>query len=167
MEESDRRLVIEAKAGDRTAFRSLVDRYRGRVYALGRSIANDHEKALELTRHTFVCAHRALRELDEPAQFPSWLTKMAYKVAGELGQHELRQRGGPTLVGDPQGAPTIEVLLAALPEQTRAVLDLRFREGLGYRDIAETLGVPQDEVARSMAHGMDQLRSRLRAGAGA
>ncbi len=187
MEEEDRRLVLDARVGMREAFAKLVDRYRGRVYALAISIMNDHASALELTRDTFVRAHKELPRLQDPDRFPGWLSQLTYRVGRERRHERLEdsetelanERSGgfkldklessgsgatiatPFATGEAELA-LLEALVAALPERVRVALDLRFREGLGYDEIAETLEVPRAQVPALLARGTRKLRAKLK-----
>jgi RNA polymerase sigma-70 factor (ECF subfamily) len=48
-----------------------------------------------------------------------------------------------------------------LPERERTILKLRFHDGLGFREIAEVLGVPQGSVAGWYARALAALREEL------
>jgi RNA polymerase sigma-B factor len=55
--------------------------------------------------------------------------------------------------------------LARLPEDERAVLLLRFLDGLTQDAVADLLGVSQAHVSRLQARALERLRRRLRAAA--
>jgi RNA polymerase sigma-70 factor (ECF subfamily) len=171
----DRKLVQEAQGGVRAAFGSLVDRYRGRVYALAISIMGDHESALRLTKETFIRAHRELKRLEKPERFPAWIARLAYQVGREL-RHDRLEDSESELANDRSEGATIatpfdkgeaerallEALLSALPERVRVALDLRFREGLTYAEIAETLDLKPTDVRALLERGTRKLRTKLR-----
>ena len=188
MDADDRQLVLAARGGDRAAFTKLVDRFRGRVYALAVSIMNDHAGALELARDTFVRAHRDLRTLDAPERFPGWIARLTYRVGREKrharledsdAEETLERSGGvpiePSAPGGERKLMTVatpfeageaevallEALLAALPQRARVAIDLRFREGLTYSEIAETLELSPEKLAPLIARGTRKLRRKL------
>jgi RNA polymerase sigma-70 factor (ECF subfamily) len=177
LDAKDHELVLSARAGERQAFIGLVDRYRGRVFALATAIMGDRESALQLTKETFVRAHRELPRLRDPERFPGWLSQIAYR-AGRDARHqrmedsesELAQDASPKrplatiAVGFAPGEPEralVEALVAALPERVRVVLDLRFRENLGYQEIAETLELKPEDVRKYLVRGLRHLRAKL------
>jgi RNA polymerase sigma factor (sigma-70 family) len=189
LDADDRQLVLAARGGDRAAFTKLVDRYRGRVFALAMSIMNDHTGALELARDTFVRAHRDLRTLESPERFPGWIARLTYRVGREKRHARLensetedaleRSGGVPIEPAAPGGGDRklmtvatpfeageaevalLDALLAALPERARVAIDLRFREGLTYSEIAETLELSPEKVAPLIARGTRKLRRKL------
>jgi RNA polymerase sigma-70 factor (ECF subfamily) len=186
LDDSDRQLVLDAKGGVREAFIKLVDRYRGRVFALAISIMSDHASALELTRDTFIRAHRELPKLENPDRFPGWLARLAY-AEGREKRHQRLEDSEAELANERSAAvPTpgplegsgmtlaipfqtgeaehalLAALLAALPERVRVALDLRYREGLSYAEIAETLELPREKIPPLLHRGCRKLRSKLK-----
>ncbi|MCM1028647.1 MAG: ECF-type sigma factor [Alloprevotella sp.] len=47
-------------------------------------------------------------------------------------------------------------------DQCRRVITLRYRDGLKYREIAQTLGISEVAVYRHIRHALDILRQTLR-----
>lgn len=69
---------------------------------------------------------------------------------------------------DPAGAAVrretlarVEVLLAVLPDTQREVLELKFRHGLSYREIADVTQHSIGHVGWLIHHGIRNLRRRL------
>jgi len=54
--------------------------------------------------------------------------------------------------------------LDALPERCRLVMHLRWREGLSYAEIAETMGIGVKGVENQLARGLKAVRTRLLGG---
>ena len=178
MDAKDHELVLDARTGERKAFVALVDRYRGRVFALALAIMGDKESALQLTKETFLRAHKELPKLREPERFPGWLSQIAYR-AGRDARHQRMEDSETELAQDAPSSQRplatiavnfapgeheralVEAIVSSLPERVRVVLDLRFREGLNYAEIAETLEFKPEDVRRYLVRGMKHLRSKL------
>lgn len=177
LDERDHELVLAARGGERKAFVELVDRYRGRVFALATAIMGDPDGALQLTKETFLRAHKELPKLREPERFPAWLSRLAYKAGRdarhqrledsetELAQDVAAKRPLQTIAvdfapGEPERA-MVDALLSSLPERVRVVLDLRFREDLSYAEIAETLELKNEEVRKLLVRGLRHLRGKF------
>jgi RNA polymerase sigma-B factor len=90
-------------------------------------------------------AHRAI-SLDQPS--------------GEPDMDDMVDRLGFDDVGYERAESAVEVesLLAELPERERTILELRFREDLMQREIAERLGISQMQVSRLIARSLETLR---------
>jgi len=65
---------------------------------------------------------------------------------------------------DIENAETIKRLLATLSEDERAVVALRFFDGLTQTQIAERVGVSQMQVSRILTRSLEKLRAGLAAG---
>ena len=57
---------------------------------------------------------------------------------------------------------TVHPLIAALPDQQRTVLTLRFFENMTQTQIGERMGYSQMHVSRLLARALDTLRSQVR-----
>jgi RNA polymerase sigma factor, sigma-70 family len=55
----------------------------------------------------------------------------------------------------------LQALLASLPERTRAVLVMQYRDGLSYRQIADRLGVSPHMVKKHVVRGLSVCRRAL------
>jgi RNA polymerase sigma-B factor len=90
-------------------------------------------------------AHRAI-SLDQPS--------------GEPDMDDMVDRLGSDDVGYERAEASLQVdgLLAELPDRERQVLELRFREDLMQREIADRLGISQMQVSRLIARSLATLR---------
>ena len=181
MNQAELQLVQAAQRGDRNAFGALVERHRGRVFALARAVTNDPQEAQELTQETFTRALQNLPRLETPERFTPWLSGITYNLSQDLRRRAARER--KALSAAAQGRPAtspgagqvfadqtalserqrrLAELVATLPENTRVALDLRFREGLSYAQIGEVMGVPPSTVRGLLYRGTKALREQLR-----
>lgn len=55
----------------------------------------------------------------------------------------------------------LQALLGTLPERTRAVLVMQYRDGLSYKQIAERLGVSPHMVKKHVVRGLSRCRQAL------
>ena len=55
----------------------------------------------------------------------------------------------------------LQTLLGTLPEHTRAVLVMQYRDGLSYKEIAERLGVSSHMVKKHVVRGLSVCRRAL------
>ncbi len=181
MNQAELKLVAAAQGGDRQAFGQLVHRFKGRVYAMSLAIAGDPDEAHELAQETFVRALQSLPRLEDPAKFAGWLRGITSTLGKDVRrraarerrhlQAAARQREGASEAADAQLArrealgheqAALAELVDALPENTRLALDLRFREGLGYAQIGELMGVPASTVRGLLYRGTKALRLGMR-----
>jgi RNA polymerase sigma-70 factor (ECF subfamily) len=60
-----------------------------------------------------------------------------------------------------QRSQRLQALLATLPEHTRAVLVMQYRDGLSYKQIAERLGVSSHMVKKHVVRGLSVCRRAM------
>lgn len=184
MNEAEVRDVQAARDGDRTAFGRLVERHRGRVFALALAIAGDRGEAQELTQETFVRALSSLPRLQEAERFGPWLRGITLTVGNDVRRKAARDRRHQAQAAreraarDPgvEASPAVELarrdddaralellraLMPALPDTCRVALELRFGEGLSYAEIGEVLGVPASTVRGLLYRGTRALRQKM------
>jgi len=166
-------LVDRAQAGDVDAFGELYDEYSLTVYRYIYARVSSSALAEDLTSETFV---RALRALDsfrwQGRDFGAWLVTIArnlitdhYKsgrvrlevVTDEIETHD-RQTEGPEI--DVLAAATAEVLreaVAALPEEQRDCLTMRFFAGLSIAETAKALEKSEGAVKQLQLRAVRHL----------
>lgn len=173
MAEEEGALAEKAKSGDREAFEELVDLYHQRIFALSCSLIGDYHAAQDAAQETFLRAFKGIETLREPSKIGKWLAGIAYKVSKTHIRNEARKGavfrpGFPDslafLVKEaPDGDLRKRVVDAAnsLPADSRALLALKYLEGLSYADIAQIMGI-EDKTVKSRLHtARRQLREKL------
>jgi RNA polymerase sigma-70 factor (ECF subfamily) len=180
LNEADLQLIRAAQGGDRAAFGELVERFKGRVYAMALAITGDRNEAQDLAQETFVRAMQGLPNLSAPEKFPSWVRGIASTVGKDVQRKAAREKKHvqASSWGKAQVAAPVDVgiaereasgreqalladLVAALPESTRVALDLRFREGMSYAQIGQAMGVPASTVRGLLFRGTKALRQKI------
>ena len=159
-------LVVAARAGDRTSFGLLYERYARLVHGVLLASAQ-RDDVQDLLQDVFFRALRQLHTLREPAAFGSWLATLA---RNEARMHHRSTRPTEELT-DQYAAPlptpatlgTADVLraLRALPERYREPLTLRLVEEMSGEEIAKQTGLTHGTVRVYLHHGIRLLREQL------
>jgi RNA polymerase sigma-70 factor (ECF subfamily) len=89
----DARLVELARAGNRGAFRVLVERYQGRLLAMATDILKSREEAEDVVQESFVKAYLALDTFKGESSWYTWLYRIAYNMALD-SRRRAERRGG-------------------------------------------------------------------------
>ncbi len=181
--------MARAGAGDHEAFRVLVERYQGRVYALALRILRDEEWARDATQDAFIKAYGSLRRFEGRSSFYTWLYRLTFnhcldqKRADKSSRHVDWEDGRDLEIGlaeAPAGAvagrglpaPDAELergelrqqlvaAIDALPDDARQTLLLREVEGLSYAEIADALGIPKGTVMSRLHYARKRAREIL------
>jgi RNA polymerase sigma-70 factor (ECF subfamily) len=179
------RSVLACGPGSDAAFRHLVARYERPLFSFVLRMVRDRGAAEDISQEVLLKVFRGLRAFDLQRKFSSWLFKIAHNATIDW----LRRRGpaeesldaplspdGPTREFVDQRALTpeaswqnaelaaaLERAVGALRAEFRAVVLLRFREGLAYEEIAEATGLPLGTVKTFLFRARRQMAAHLAA----
>lgn len=179
----DRRLVLLARGGDRSAFDTLVVKYAGVVRSLTAARLGRGADAEDAAQDTFLRAFERLPRLEDPERFAGWLSTIAVNSALEKLRRGGRRKATSltALTTEPPAAPVragadmersedaalLGRFVETLDEKTQTVLALRFREEMAVKDIAERLGDQPPAVAMRISRALRRLRALMEEEGGA
>jgi RNA polymerase sigma-70 factor, ECF subfamily len=170
--EADERLLVEAAKKDRSRFAELYELHFERVYAfIGRRVRNRAE-VQDLTSEVF---RRALEGLDRfewrGVPFAAWLYRIATnaisnhreRAAKEIGDPDLEEKAAPGIasVDKIENRAALYRLVLDLPPDQRRVIELRFADEKGIREIAQELGRTEGAVKQLQFRAIQNLRERM------
>jgi len=182
-EEADAPLLRAFLAGDERAFGELVRRHQSTVLALLRRYAPDPDDARDLAQRAFIKAFEAARRsfwlrARGKVPFRAWL----YRIAVNLGRNHVRDtrrwQRAPVTAADalPVQAPGTAALerterervlrasVLNLPRRQREVLTLRIDAELPFREIAEMLGITENNAKVHFHYAVRRLREVIASG---
>lgn len=159
--------VSRARAGDETAYRWLLERYRARAVRLAAHVLRHEGEAEDVAQEAFIKAFRRLPSFRGEGRFSAWLFGIVVRLCLDRRRsarwtREVSEEIAPLAsapADDPDMRLLMETLLDRLSPPMRAALILREMEGLDYDEIAQTLGIPVGTV-RSRLHA---ARAQFRA----
>lgn len=168
--------VIKAQAGDRQAFRQVVELMMPRLYGVVYTMVNDQDEVNDILQDAFVRAYRALPKLRKPEAFAGWMTRIAVNT----GRTRLsRRREYPTEPGAPlfqlQGTldTTVEDLeqedlqrvlyqaLEQLSPEHREVVAMVELEEMNCAEAAKLLDCPAGTVRSRLHYARKKLKEIL------
>jgi RNA polymerase sigma-70 factor (ECF subfamily) len=162
-------LVRRAQRGDEAAQREIILNYQHRVAGFVYAMTSRSDSVEDLAQQVFIKMIRALNGLQAPAQFESWLFRLARNTCiDHLRRQKLRRIFLPFApehegVPEPLGAVDTEELdalryaISQLRPQDRALLAL-VQEGRSHAEIAETLRTSVAAVKARLHRAREQLR---------
>jgi RNA polymerase sigma-70 factor (ECF subfamily) len=101
---SDAQLVARAKAGELSAFETLVQRHARATYSLARRMLQNEHDAEDVTQQTFLGAMEHLSGFREEASFKTWLLRIATHAALKV----IRKRKGLDTISLEEATETSE-----------------------------------------------------------
>ena len=148
-------------------FRARRDAVRRTAYLL----CGDWHRADDHAQAAFVALHRHWRRIRDRDALDAWMRKTLVRTVVDESRRPWRRERSTedpvvtTAVADrADGVVTRHVLvdgLRVVPPRQRAVLVLRFLEGLDVAATAEVLGCSEGTVKSQTAHGLTALRAAL------
>jgi RNA polymerase sigma-70 factor (ECF subfamily) len=184
--EADLALVERVQAGDQAAFGLLVAKYQRKLLRLVMRMVRDPAEAEDVTQEAFIKAYRALPGFRGESAFYTWLYRIGVNTAKNwLVANGRRMPTVTDIAGDDsegiddggllrddetpdrvmmskQIAATVNVAMAALPEDLRTAITLREIEGLSYEEIAQVMDCPIGTVRSRIFRARDAIAARLR-----
>ncbi|MCK6505206.1 sigma-70 family RNA polymerase sigma factor [Myxococcota bacterium] len=185
-QDPDHELVQAVLNGDATAYRGLVERYQGRIYAVCYSMVRNNEDARDLAQEAFVKAYQNLHRFQLRSSFYTWICRIAMNVSiDHLRRQKVRKaelfedgvatkdQGGVLSFGHQREDPGKNLerkrlqqrLMAALdelPEEQRQIIVLREIDGLSYKEIAEVMDTPEGTVMSRLFYARKKLQAALK-----
>ncbi|SFK78416.1 RNA polymerase sigma factor, sigma-70 family [Lysobacter sp. cf310] len=168
-----------AAAGDRAAYSRIVAACQNSVTAIALAIVRDVPASEDIAQEAFLSAWQNLRRLQSPSSFLPWLRQITRNLARD---HLRSQRRAPRGVddveaaieaaADPQPNPCERLLdderqnmaadlISALPDDSREVLLLYYREGQSSQQVASLLGLSDAAVRKRLSRARASVREEM------
>jgi RNA polymerase sigma factor (sigma-70 family) len=172
----DTALIARVVAGDLRAFETLYRSYFPRLTRFLDRMTRRPELVEEVLNDTMLVVARNAHKYNHASKVSTWIFAIAYRKALKA----LRDVNDPVdmngslddLLGPDQHEPKDEMLqlqlrrvlgeaVEALSANHRAVIELTYFQGEGYREIAEIMGCPVETVKTRMFHARRRLKALL------
>jgi RNA polymerase sigma-70 factor, ECF subfamily len=178
--ELDELTLARARRGEPSALSELVRRYEKAVFALCARLMCSRAPAAvdDVAQEVFIRVIRGIHRFDPagPARLSTWVLTVATRTC--LNALRGRNRDAPLdgqagedpaaspeqLVLDRERSRRIELAMAALPAEMRAVLVLRAYHDLDYPEIAAALDLEVGTVKSRLSRARSALRAVLARG---
>jgi RNA polymerase sigma-70 factor (ECF subfamily) len=182
---SDEELLCAYRDGDSEAFKTLFGRYRRPLFNFVLRRVRDRGRAEELYQDSWTKVIERSAEFRGDSKFSTWLYTIARNACIDH-QRKMKFRGHASLdetqrganqpmverVANPGLAPDqlasgqvlrerIRIAVEELPEEQREVFLLRQLQGLGFKEVAEVVGVPVNTVKSRMRYALERLQLGL------
>jgi RNA polymerase sigma-70 factor, ECF subfamily len=183
----DAALMLRVREGDRSAFETLVEKYKLPVVNLVARTIHDFTEAEDIAQHVFVQVYKSAHRYEVTAKFSTWL----FTIARNLSLNELRRRSrhradsldetfadddehpvrqapdlrttGPTdqLLRD-ELETKVEEAIAELPEKQRTALLMCRHEEFSYEEIAKVIGCSLSATKSLIHRARETLKEKLK-----
>jgi RNA polymerase sigma-70 factor (ECF subfamily) len=174
-------LIQRCLRGDESAWNTIVQQHRRKIFNVAYKFVGRHEEAEDLTQDILLKVFKSLDTFDRRANFQTWLISVSrnlcidhYRKVRQERQRVDRRVDASELspVSDEPGPMAaleqqdrvvlLREALAALPESLRAAVLLRDIQELSYQEIADRLGLPEGTVKSRINRGRTELARQIR-----
>lgn len=183
MEENDAVVVAQVLAGDRDAFREVVERHSQTLFRLAYRMTGNEQDAEDVVQETFLRAYRRLNKFEARSSFSTWLYRIAVNCSLDQSrkrrqQDERQLEPNPELPDPMQTLPStdpsterlvlsaevrkkVEATLNDLTEKERAAFVLRHYEGMSIEEVARAMGLRANAAKNNIFRAVQKLRRAL------
>ncbi|HZY72468.1 MAG TPA: sigma-70 family RNA polymerase sigma factor [Edaphobacter sp.] len=186
MNKAEADAIDQILAGNRDAYRILMDRHFPAVHRIAFRITGNQADAEEAAQEAFLRAYNKLPGFRRDASFSTWITRIAMNTAINLVERRGRDlsRNGLRIADNSSAAdqtvqmadtcpgPERQLLdreaatlraeaLAALTPMERTAFTLRHMEDLPIAEIAAALNVPANSAKQAVFRAVGKLRRSL------
>ena len=167
----------QVKLGDREAFASLYDELSSLVYGVVRRVVRDPSISEEVTQEIFVEIWKTASRFDtSKGNVRTWASTIAHRRAvdrvrsvdadrrrdqADANDRPVEREGVDAEVVSNMESTRVRAALNVLSEKQRAAIELAYFDGLSYREVAETLDLPEGTIKSRIRDGMNRLRTEL------
>ena len=161
-------LVISAREGDARAVERLLEQLSRELLPLAAALTKGSADTDALVGDTLSRVYERLDQLQEPSAISAWARRILVRSFLDHRRWRLRRRevGFESAMVAPRALPSAAVLdlhgaLAALGREDRALIVLRYWNGMTQEECADVLRVPIGTVKSRLSRLLTKLRIAL------
>jgi RNA polymerase sigma-70 factor (ECF subfamily) len=173
----DEALTERLRVGDRAALEAIVRRWQDSLFRIAFRVLGDAASAEDVRQNVFLRLLESTDTMPRPELFGAWIRRCTINGAllhlrkrhtHELALDRLATRAksadiehSPGVLDEATDATRLRAALSQLDPEQRAMLALRFDEGLSFQEMADVLGRPCSTVKSQVGRVIAQLRTLL------
>jgi RNA polymerase sigma-70 factor (ECF subfamily) len=193
MEVGDAAVVAQVLAGDKDAFRVLVERHSRSIFRVVYRMTGDQQDSEEIVQETFLRAYKSLARFELRSNFSTWLyriavnrtldflnagkTQMPAKDGYQIAESPDPEEGREVQLASPAAGPERLLLGAEVKQQVtqamrlltaveRVAFTMRHMEGRSIEEISQALNLKTSAAKNSVFRAVQKLRQQLEPFAG-
>jgi RNA polymerase sigma-70 factor, ECF subfamily len=188
MEVTDAAVVAQVLAGDRDAFRVLVERHSRSIFRVAYRMTGNRQDAEEIVQETFLRAYKSLARFELRSNLSTWLYRIAvnraldflaskqtqmqskdsYQIADHIDPDQVHQvqlpapgPGPDRLLLSLEVKTRIAQALGLLTPAERVAFTMRHMDGQSIEDISKALNLKTSAAKNAVFRAVQKLRQQL------
>ena len=168
-------LVTRVRSGDWEAYEPIVQRFQDMAVGYGYSILGDMQLAEDAAQEAFINAYLDLPALRDPAAFPGWFRRIAFKhidrirrgkrvtiVSLDQAPEMTARAPGPAEMAEKREMQDqVFEAIESLPEHQRVVVTLFYISEYSQKEISSFLEIPVSTVKTRLHSARKRLKERM------
>lgn len=177
IDSSDDELINSFVGGNQNAFNLIVRKYQKKVYWVIRKMVLDHDDADDITQEVFLKLYRSVNEFRGESKFFTYVYKIAINYSlnhlnktkktlnrkVDIDEMNLKS-DGKTAADEMESSERTKLLeeaISSLPEQQRAVFNMRYYDNLSYEEISKILNKTTGGLKANYFHAIKKIEKFL------
>lgn len=180
LEMTDEELIKSVQKGEEDAFRFIVDRYQGKMFAYIMRLINHRDEAHDITQDVFLKTYKYLHRFDTERKFSSWIYRIAHNESVNWLKKKTRvkvesldkhvedyglQLASSSNIEEQYVKAEVQnevrEAIDKLPEKYREVMILRYLEEQSYEEIGEHLNKPVNTIGTIINRAKKKLAQEI------
>ncbi|MEP7145549.1 MAG: sigma-70 family RNA polymerase sigma factor [bacterium] len=174
----DEDLIGSFNSGNKNAFNLIVRKYQKKVYWTVRKMVLDHDDADDLTQEVFIKLYRSLGEFRGESKLFTYIYKIAInfslnhlnrnkkilsrKSAVDNAQLRSYDKIPDEEINSVDRTKLLEEAISTLPEQQRAVFNMRYYDNLTYEEISGIMNKSVGGMKANYFHAIKKIEKFLK-----
>jgi RNA polymerase sigma-70 factor (ECF subfamily) len=176
-------IIIEVQKGKTENFSMLVDMYKNKVFALAYKFTNDYNEAQDLSQEIFIKVFKHIHGFRFECSFSTWIYKIAtnkcidYRRKNKIGALSFNEEYNNKITLDnesksvdkspeeiiitDEGHREVHKIIHDLPDIYKTVVVMYHINESSYKEIAQTLDIPEKTVETRLYRARRLLKERL------
>lgn len=171
----DREIIMECKQGNIESYGKLVKKYMKRAYNAALYYTKDPNDAWDVSQQAFLNAWNGIGKFDEDRPFFPWLYAIIKNESMKRFRNEkktVERRDAPViwkespedLIENRERIEKLKEAMDRLEEEKREIIYLRHFAEMSYREIAESLDIPEGTVMSRLYYARKSLLEEYKNG---
>jgi RNA polymerase sigma-70 factor (ECF subfamily) len=159
----------QAAQGDHQAFGDLVRQHQTMVFSIAFHFLRNRAQAEDVAQDVFLELYQRLDQIQSSAHLTFWLRRVTInrcidqsrRKKPEMALDDVAEPRAVSADGDLLLSRQLQRSVANLPERRRAIIILRYQEGLDLAEISKVLEMPLNTVKSTLQRSLLELRKKL------
>lgn len=177
MTQIDHTIITRFQAGDRDAFRLVVERCQAMVFSIALKMLADEDEAKDIVQETFLRVWQHIGKYDPRRSFTTWLYAIASRLCldhlrsstrivalpeDEAVMQRFASADGQLELENREWAAIVRLLAEGLSPKQHLVFTLCQLEGLSSQEAEEATGLTAKQIKSNLFAARQTIRERLR-----